>query len=1827
LAKRLGSQFIFELPDEVPVAFIEAILGEANGTSPTESPFGIAAFGERTDLETLKNARAFRELPSVRYGSRLVVCYSSDYKSQATFKNVYPRLFGASFPMRSTQAGDQQGAVGLDQLADEISSVVLELCDSRMPWLEIREAVGFISEFLAAAYSAEGNTNASWVASWWYHIDRWLEALGAGISLGEDKDGEIGLLPLVYGCAGLPRPNAGAEYDRVDPVDYFRVLEDRWSSVEAVVGELDRLEYTKSVGDAVDALRGLPWTEQLEVGAGRDVSVLRSVAFVGLHTHRELRSTAWALLPESAFFSDPTEISGLTLVRGGAELPRPWPEAPQFLAISADDVVGELPLVAEISDLEFVVPLERVPTGPDDELLQSLTAKQIHLEISAGNVELLGLRGVTVSDGSVSLGLSIRLTLTRALKGLQQVRVRVSGPPARLTGDLATAMVCIVTPNQVALVDAPGNARSSKRRTGTSVHRHEAPGESQRVRVKDGGQRRFALYIGTGDPIVHQGISLSGGGQEVELQGSAADERMFTAAPLVVSHEQFIHCNDVRLFEFEIDDARHRPLSPLIAACDGIAPSTETRLDLLESSLGDLEFTLTKVLINLDGGASGEALGHIALTSSRAEHPLQQSDSGVLVSRALASLFSTRIPGPPSERLLGLASYGRLRNAYRSLEMPRRLSELELEEKTSGLIPSRLPFRDLPRGIVDELLEAYCQLQQECAASCPPQDQFWARFPMSVAVFSDTPGDPTCQCVLLSCLHPIRLAWRWELESAFHCVHDETGTAPRMARLTEGWTFPAITVFETGFAGGVVPMVSVPIHTGPQQVFVGWSALARLPLGAPSEPVSPEWLNGKRFPAGASSGLSGAAVSAAIREFTRVFPQVRTLSIDLPVPQKTPRSQDVDEAIGRALGALVRAPDGESALPGGIRVFDTSWRLGPIPDPTTLIATSEDGRPVRKFEWTVYEGNVGADAVAPHLRLAQSHSTLAAVGYVATDGGSIPKVPLRRFPVRTRTAQGITTNYSVAEGGNAPGLFLQAIAACEGWSSDRAPAVTLMASGALHQVSTADWVVSGDFGLDPATLQALAVSQSDRHMLWEWRPAVAMDSNRADISIEQRPYVTVSRVPPGLSASLREKVSLLLPDSADVSIESCVDDVVRTLAQRGIGLNSLLAMGHHHSTGALGFYFALTLLIKWCNEAPVKASRLVMPIDAIDSLLRSIVGNAPADMQRRADLLAIEVDASNSPPCITLIPIEIKHYGLSDEESSSGFPAPGEARLKEHVDQLVQYKKLLNEIAGLRTSVSDTHRALIDCAIYGVLDAATLLNPELLNEGAGPVHAVMSSPRFELRTARGVLVWFQRGGCFEGEASARWEAVEDETGESHAELFIDPLRLWQEFWGGQCKNPLEELGEVISWCMEQMADTHQRRGAMATASEQTDEVIARQNTPVPEATPPIASGKGPTGTGGSAEIAGVEPVSESTGRVVRRAVTRGLGQEELKRRYQRILATFQEFNVSVEAPAAEEDRYSEGPASIVFSVRPGRGVSGSRVVAQLGNLRLRLNLGRDQQIGAYIDEGLVRLDVPKADGERYYVDAADMWARWQASGRNFAVPIGEDRRGEIVTVDFSNANSPHLLIAGTTGSGKSEALLTLLSSATHYYSSSQLKLLLIDPKGTELRPFEKSSHLLGSIGWTPTDAVHLLDRGIAEMERRYKAFRESVSCARSLADYNQSVESGDHLPRWLIVLDEYADLTIDPRDKKEIEDRLRKLAAKARAAGIHLIVSTQKPTVEVINTVVRSNLPAQLALRTKTSQESNVIMDDTGAETLTGKGDAFLKIGAQKDRVQCAKVS
>ena len=253
------------------------------------------------------------------------------------------------------------------------------------------------------------------------------------------------------------------------------------------------------------------------------------------------------------------------------------------------------------------------------------------------------------------------------------------------------------------------------------------------------------------------------------------------------------------------------------------------------------------------------------------------------------------------------------------------------------------------------------------------------------------------------------------------------------------------------------------------------------------------------------------------------------------------------------------------------------------------------------------------------------------------------------------------------------------------------------------------------------------------------------------------------------------------------------------------------------------------------------------------------------------------------------------------------------------------------------------------------------------------------------------------------------------------------------------------------------------------------------------------------------------------------------------------------------------------------------------------------------------------------------VTLGDIYDDLPGSASPLSVWLGKDISGNAVWTDL--ARMPHLLIAGTTGSGKSGCINTLLTSILLRATPDDVRMILIDPKRIELNFYESIPHLLTPVVSSPKEASAVLHNVVAEMERRYE--RLSLVRARNLPEANRTFKARgeDPLPYLLVVIDELADLMmVSPQ---AVEDAIIRLAQKSRAVGIHLVLATQRPSVDVITGMIKANVPSRIAFAVSSQTDSRVILDGSGAESLLGQGDMLFKpLGTSRlQRVQGAFVT
>ncbi len=298
-----------------------------------------------------------------------------------------------------------------------------------------------------------------------------------------------------------------------------------------------------------------------------------------------------------------------------------------------------------------------------------------------------------------------------------------------------------------------------------------------------------------------------------------------------------------------------------------------------------------------------------------------------------------------------------------------------------------------------------------------------------------------------------------------------------------------------------------------------------------------------------------------------------------------------------------------------------------------------------------------------------------------------------------------------------------------------------------------------------------------------------------------------------------------------------------------------------------------------------------------------------------------------------------------------------------------------------------------------------------------------------------------------------------------------------------------------------------------------------------------------------------------------------------------------------------------GPAFVRYFIDTEPGVRPDRISQLASTLWIRLKTQEPPQIS--IERGRIVVDVERADRQTvYWRDLRDRLAKPSRTGSS-RFPVGVAIDGSLHWADFAKPQDSHILVAGTAGSGKSEWLRAAIASLLAQNTPATLKLLLIDPKRTAFHAFEDSPSLYAPVVYPDdTEIAPIFNQLIDEMERRYRAISDA-----GLADLGAYNAVHDPLPRIVCFCDEYADLIMaDPKQRKEIERLVGRLSAKGRAAGVHLVFATQRPSREVVTGVIDTNLMARVCLRVVKPAESRIVLGgDNGAATLLGRGDLLFK--------------
>ncbi|MFA5855686.1 MAG: DNA translocase FtsK 4TM domain-containing protein [Candidatus Gracilibacteria bacterium] len=333
--------------------------------------------------------------------------------------------------------------------------------------------------------------------------------------------------------------------------------------------------------------------------------------------------------------------------------------------------------------------------------------------------------------------------------------------------------------------------------------------------------------------------------------------------------------------------------------------------------------------------------------------------------------------------------------------------------------------------------------------------------------------------------------------------------------------------------------------------------------------------------------------------------------------------------------------------------------------------------------------------------------------------------------------------------------------------------------------------------------------------------------------------------------------------------------------------------------------------------------------------------------------------------------------------------------------------------------------------------------------------------------------------------------------------------------------------------------------------------------------------------------------------------TYDVNPDDLKKKADLIKFKLEQFGIDVSMQEVHV-----GPTVIQYTLRPADGVKLSKITSLKNDIALALAAPAVRIEAPIPGKSLVGIEIPSQDRATVHLREMMETDAYKEEASKLKIALGRDVSGRAIIADLGKM--PHLLIAGATGSGKSVGLNSFLLSFLYNNSPRDLKFIMIDPKQVELSTYNGLPHLLTPVITDPEKAATALRWAVAEMNRRYKVCAEAGH--RSISDYNADKKTVEKMPKIVIVIDELADLMMTAQ--KEVEASICRLAQMARAVGIHLIVATQRPSVDVITGLIKANIPTRIAFTVASGVDSRTILDGNGAEDLLGNGDMLYLSGS-----------
>lgn len=1321
-----------------------------------------------------------------RPANALLVHRQGDFKelkSLEVFRLVNPGVIPTGL------LGQVAGELAFGELVSELARNFPELASSEGQQKRLSDTLSSVFGFLAAAYQSSGADEINWTDAWWLHISTALSNLQRVSGLVPVQHGASRPVLATYVAAGLPFPDnlLNGAYSKVNsPKKYAQIIRERWTSSAIVdlairdVRDHERRAERLSKEDE-HPLKELGW-ENIAATKSRLGHPILATSFHG--SDQATWPRAWSLTSESGFFSGPLssgtlgdDLALVRLLRN--EIVQELPtlsglETPVFIA-DLSDVSFEKGAAIEIGS--FAVPIP--PESPD----LSVVGESFELSCSPKALAAKAVRVIEIENTRyLVFELHLRLGGGAWREGTYGINIAPITEDAKeiLRGDKAV-QILLAHPGRgsIWLIE---HSRTSSGKARLLTH------SATRFSVEGG--KISAEMAGTGEyPFFRLGRStgsfdIVSAGSEKPVMVAGADGTSTTVSSMVANAELPVSItervrvqDDIKVeldgfsVEVRVPDQAVPHLSPFTACATGetVSPDADsTTLDLLgKDPRKDLEEWLAReFVLGSPSSNARSSLGIVALAGAR---ETRKSD---LVFDIKAGYFRTQdVFGHPRlpEGTAGLPEVEAFWDAFEALG----LRALAGEDNIFSAWPSRLDLRLLGRDKIENYLSAYAGLLSKAQAF---QQSVLYAYPFSALVISNG----TSEGVLLSPLHPLRLGWSWSVQNAAAKSLESRSSDEvlDLMRFVDGMDFPAIAPSTHD-----EHLLALPLDAGLGGVFSPWSFLAanRVMLSGTGDIST---LLGRRFPFGAASGLDRGGVASALRDFLRVNPLVTQVNAGLHAASKIERSSELDQALIDA--AAVELTQRRELLPGGIRIFDSENRLGPPPDAGSVISTIEDlwakknsghdgHSSIPPVEWRI------GDAADLDIRFLETPLVRVEVKSMGglEPAGAAPSLPINRQVSWSRaTAGSHRSAYCPVLGRESfedlprYGECLNKLETLSSTSTVPHVSCTLVAEQALAG-KPARWTVTGNAHMDPANLSRELSDMGQDLVLWEWRPAFLARSGKSRLPgvATARPYITISRLDGFFKQDLESDCKNCVGDLG----APAADLVLSELGTRGIGLSSLLSIGHTQTAGAIGFFLAFRALKQWEREDAENETRCLLPMDAINPVLEAIAGEeSRPETRRRADILAVRaIEETEGEYSVALHPVEVK-MRLDDRL----FPKKGSDEVSEALGQLEASAGLLSNLAD---SVNGERDVLLLNSVASLMEAA--LSIRAIGKD-GELHTEVEKERrfldglargrCRLIASGGTLLWFQSGGQSQvGQPLEERPGIGDEPWQ----VFVNPLHL------------------------------------------------------------------------------------------------------------------------------------------------------------------------------------------------------------------------------------------------------------------------------------------------------------------------------------------------------------------------------------------------------------------------------------------------------------------